>query len=87
MTREDVYKVIDGERAYQDSRWGSTKSSGREGAGERSIDEFILYIAGYANDAQQVASHFGDADEKLAVVRKLAGLCVACMEQHGCPPR
>jgi hypothetical protein len=87
ITREAVYSIIDGERNYQDSRWGTTASSGRPGAGERSIDEFILYISGYANDAVNVASHFGDPQKKLDAVRKVAALCVACMEQHGAPRR
>lgn len=92
MQREDVYKLVDGERDYQDSRWGGTLSSGRkptddQNGGDRSIDEFILYIKGYTDDAVQVASHFGDAAKKLDPIRKIAALCVACMEQHGAPSR
>ncbi len=92
MKREDVYRLVDGERDYQDSRWGSTLSSDREPVpgtqgGDRTIDEFALYIAGYSDDLIREASHFGGAENKLAIVRKLAGLCVACMEQHGAPQR
>lgn len=93
MNRTQVYKLIDGERDYQDSRWGATLSSDRvpvpqqSNGGDRSIDEFILYIKGYADDAVQVAAHFGDPNAKLDPVRKIAALCVACMEQHGAPER
>jgi len=87
MVRKDVYKVIDGERTYQDEKWGDTLSGGRPGNGERSVDEFVCYIAGYTNDMVKVASHFGDTQAKLDVMRKVAGLCVACFEQHGCPER
>ena len=85
--RAYVYKMIDTERTYQDSKWGKTKSGGQPGNGERSVDEFALYIAGYTNDLVQLASHYGGQDVKLAAMRKVAALCVACFEQHGCPPR
>lgn len=87
MNRQDVYKVIDGERDYQDKKWGNTLSGNRPGNGERSVDEFALYITGYTKDLVDIASHFGDDQQKLDVIRKVAGLCVACMEQHGAPER
>lgn len=92
MKREEVYEIIDGERDYQNSRWGKTLSGNRlpgpmQNGGDRSIDEFVTYIVGYADDLIHEASHFADSDKKLAIIRKIAGLCVACMEQHGVPPR
>ena len=92
MNRTDVYAVIDGERAYQDSRWGSTYSGDRPAdgimpGGHRTIDEFSLYIIGYANDLLIEGAHFAESEKKLAIIRKIAGLCVACMEQHGAPKR
>lgn len=86
-TRDEVYQAINTERSYQDSRWGDTLSGGRPGKGERSVDEFALYIIGYANDLLVNASHFGDQKDKLDIIRKIAGLGVACMEQHGAPKR
>jgi hypothetical protein len=85
--RQEVYAALDSERAYQDERWGSSRSSGHPGAGERTLDEFALYISGYADDLRKIASHVMDPQEKLAVVRKIGGLAVACMEQHGAPKR
>lgn len=87
IDRNDVYKAIDSERDYQQSKWGNTLSGGRPGNGDRSVDEFILYISGYSNDLVNLGSHFADTNEKLEFVRKVAGLCVACMEQHGAPHR
>jgi hypothetical protein len=87
MNRADVYKAIDGERDYQDAKWGNSLSSGIAGDGARSIDEFSLYIVGYAADAARLASHYADGQAKLAEIRKVAALCVACMEQHGVPSR
>ena len=87
ILRNEVYAAIDSERDYQDKRWGATASSGNPGAGERTIDEFALYISAYADDLKDIASHALDPDNKLAWVRKIAGLCVACLEQHGAPSR
>ena len=87
-SREEVYSAIDSERAYQDSKWGSSESSGKPGVGgARTIDEFALYIKGYAEDLAQIASHELDPKKKLDFIRKVAGLCVAAMEQHGAPHR
>jgi hypothetical protein len=87
IDRKEVYSAIDTERAYQDSKWGNTLSGNRPGNGERSVDEFALYIYGYANKLMQNASEFANTEEKLHIIRKVAGLCVACMEQHGAPKR
>lgn len=87
MKRSEVYSVIDSERDYQDELWGDTLSGNRPGNGERSIDEFAVYIDGYTDDLVWLASHFSDGNQKLDVIRKIAGLCVACMEQHGAPMR
>jgi len=86
-TREIVYATIDTERDYQDRVWGGKASSGNPGNGNRTVDEFALYIQGYANDLANIASHSDDLEEKLHFVRKVAGLAVACMEQHGALPR
>ena len=64
MKRSDIYKLIDGERDYQDSKWGNSASSGIAGDGSRSIDEFSLYILGYAQYAARLASHYADGTAK-----------------------
>lgn len=86
-TRQEVYKAIDSEMNYQQAKWGSSASSGNPGNGNRTIDEFVLYIRGYAEDLAKIASHELDPTKKLDFVRKVAGLCVATMEQHGAPTR
>jgi len=86
-SRDAVYRAIDSERDYQDDRWGDSLSGGRPGNGERSVDEFALYIIGYANDLLVNASHFGKQGDKLDIIRKITTLGVACMEQHGAPHR
>ena len=91
-TRQEVYSAIDSERDYQDAMWGDTLSGDREptedeDGGDRTVDEFSVYLIGYANDLLHNASHFSSTEDKLEIIRKLAGLSVACMEQHGAPRR
>lgn len=85
--RSLAYHAIDTERDYQEWRWGRTRSGGRQGEGQRSVDEFVAYIAGYTATLVQVAATSSNEEAKLEVMRKVAGLCVACFEQHGVPLR
>ena len=85
--REAAFTAIDSERDYQDARWGDSGSSGQPGNGERTIDEFALYIAAYTNKMVEQCGTFADPIAKLHTIRKVAGLAVACMEQHGAPLR
>lgn len=84
-TRQEVYAAIDSEREYQDARWNGTASGGRH-----SITEFLVYIKDYVEEALHIESREGvlTADPKaLNIVRKVAGLAVVTMEQHGAPMR
>jgi len=75
-----VYAVIDGERAYQESAWRTKYPSATP---EKGLADWLVYIKGYYNDAVMAASHNANYLDTLRVVRKLAALCVACMEQLG----
>lgn len=80
--RSDVYKTIDGERDYQDKRWGYNK--------ETSVAEYVLYMEDYIQKARHDLTRYSDpmgAEAALSTIRKIAGLCVACMEQHGIQER
>ena len=87
LVRFQAYRAVDSERDYQDKKWGKSLSANRPGNGERSVDEFVLYIAGYTQDLVNTASHSSNKEEILNIVRKIAGLAVHCMEQHGAPLR
>jgi hypothetical protein len=78
-SRAAVYAAIDSERDYQDQLWGV--------GGKHEIDAFATYIRRYSTILDQVATEPSGDTSKLDVVRKIAGLCVACMEQHGAPTR
>lgn len=82
--RKDVYIAIDSERDYQQKRWGGNP---HRQADDRTIDEYACYIQRYANVLIEVATTAETDVEKLHVVRKIAALCVACMERNGAPHR
>ena len=78
--REVVYAAIDSERDYQERRWNL----------HHEVAAFILFMEEYLGFARNVISTKGDpqaSDEALHQIRKVAGLAVACMEQHGAPLR
>ena len=78
LTRAEAYQLIDGERAYQTSRWGHHK----HGAGA-----FLTYLWNYYRVMEAVDSTVdadGPAhDAAKDAMRKFAALCVACMEENG----
>jgi hypothetical protein len=83
LTREEVYKIIDGERDYQDERWPHDRPE----VGSHNVATYILFMRGYINKAIQEAS-FGSRHEVcLPNFRKIAALAVRCMEGHGAAPR
>jgi len=94
VSRPEVYEAIDSERDYQ-NKWATTLSGNRPAhpgvpgmePGDRTVDEYALYIVGYADDLLHEGAHFSVTEKKLEIMRKIAGLCVACMEQHGAPKR
>lgn len=82
-SRKEVYDAIDGEREYQVARWNRP-------APDRTIDEWAMYFEVYSRELCDLAAHTNDDEsvpEKLAIVRKLTAMGVACMEQHGAPQR
>lgn len=82
-TRAEVYEAIDGERDYQDQRWGSGSCRG-----QHSTAEFLLFMEDYLAKARRIASTTADMDVAvLDVVRKVTALGVVCMEQNGAPKR
>ncbi len=77
LDREEVYKVIDGEINYQPPR-------------EASVAEWVLYIQDKSQEAGSYVSRHRDPEGSqmsLNAIRVLGAMCVACLEQHGSPPR
>ena len=84
MNRLDVYEIIDGERDYQEilknkNGWNSTHSLG----------EFLVLLDVYINKAKSTWCLENDKDAKKTkdIIRKIAALSVACMEENGSQAR
>jgi len=87
MKREDVYKLIDGEREYQDSRWNAeTTASG----GLHAPEEWIVYMEDYLNEAKHILSRENVQTaypKAMEIIRKVTAMGVAAMEQIDTAPR
>lgn len=85
MKREDVYKLIDQERDYQDTARKEQEKDTRSDS-EKSREAFLLFIENKLNAAKYAAYYLND-DEIQDNVRKIAALCVASIEAFGAPTR
>jgi hypothetical protein len=82
--REEVYEAIDGERAYQDSKWNPSTTS--TGGRHENILEWLVYMKNYVEEAIHVMSREQEPEASefaLHTTRKVAGLAVSAMEQCG----
>jgi hypothetical protein len=85
-TRAEVYAAIDGERNYQEWVW--RQRCAKRGVpytpdAETLVEDWLIFIKGHYNVAISQATHVAGGGDVLDTVRKLAGLCVACLEVHG----
>jgi hypothetical protein len=60
---------------------------GRFGENPHEIDAFATYVREYSRILDLTATGPNPPEAKLAVFRKIAAICVRCMEQHGAPER
>ena len=85
MKREDVYKLIDGERDYQDLVW---KENNVDSDHPLRIGEDLLLIEAYLRKAiDQWTVERRPEIQTMAIMRKIAGIAVRSMETNGAPPR
>ena len=83
-TRQEVFRAIDSERDYQDAQCLARYPTYR---GNHEVGAFLTMFRSYLLRAEEAwTSNDGDA-QALEVIRKLAGIAVNCMEQHGAPQR
>ena len=88
MKREDVYKLIDSERDYQDKKWnvGSTETAGKHAKPE----EWLVYIQDYLTEAIHIAARTAEPESSKLImnnIRKITTMGVAAMEQIETKPR
>lgn len=87
MKREDVYKLIDGEREYQDKRWNRETTVSE---GEHTPEAWLIYMEDYLNEAKHIISREATqtANPKaMEIIRKVTAMGVAAMEQIDTEPR
>lgn len=102
LTRVNVFKKLNHERLYQQSRWPTDVSSvaGEYGVCVTQLNDrdlpteecyhevgsWISLMNAYLRKAEN-AHAIADKQEALLIIRKVAALGVSCLEQHGCPDR
>lgn len=84
MNREQVYGVIDTERAYQER---DQKEKFWDHGGIPSVEAELLLVEEYVSKARTAWSNNPGNNEVLHVLRKIAGIIVRCGENHKLPPR
>jgi len=89
--RQAVYHAINTERDYQEAlikEYGPTRDS-EEFARGHTIDAYMGFMEDYLLELKHIrARGWGEGEKRgLDIVRKVAGLAVACMEDHGAPLR
>lgn len=79
LTRNEVYRIIDSERAYQDDKWLHDQPKG--------VAEYLVLLDDYLAEAKRAwTRNAGDA-AALEIMRKLGGIVVHCLEENGGPYR
>ena len=82
-TREEVYKAIDSERDYQDSRWNKETTTSEN---IHSFEDWIVYMEDYLTEAKYILSRNARqvAEPNVChIMRKVVAMGVNSLEQHG----
>jgi hypothetical protein len=82
VTRAEVYAAIDTEREYQD-KLGADRTDGSQ----HSVGDYTVMLNFYVQRLNNEWTMNPGTDEALKIMRKIAGIAVHCMEDHGAPHR
>jgi hypothetical protein len=74
MSRQDVFKLIDGERAYQNARWHDETA--------RTVSDERVLITVFLRKAQDAYAAFPGTLAAMDCIRKIAAIGVRCMEEN-----
>jgi hypothetical protein len=77
MERSQVYLVVDGERDYQDRKWGTIDQRPKQ------VGSWLTLMRAILTEAEMEWAHTNGDHTALDEIRKLAATTIACMEQHG----
>lgn len=86
-TRAEVYAAIDTEREYQDTIVETDPSRCSQTGPAHSVGDYLTMMATYLRKAQDDWTGTAGNDAALDQIRKIAGIAVHCMEDHGAPKR
>lgn len=81
-TRQNVYKAIDSEREYQNNLGPE-----RTNCHDHEVGEYITMLQFYQNELISAWTKNPGDEAALHSIRKIAGIAVRCMEDHGAPHR
>lgn len=84
-SRSNVYAAIDSERDYQANVIAEDKSIC--GTIPKSLGDYIVMLQAYMNRTHETWVSTPGNEATLHFIRKIAGIAVKCMEQHGAPTR
>ena len=84
MERVKVYELIDGERDYQDSLDATRKEPSET---PHTVGDYITMLHHYMRKLDEAWTVHAGTEHALDVMRKIGGISVHCMEDHGAPPR
>ena len=91
VKRTEVYAAIDSERDYQMQTWPTSLDPGEDEPKDNphTVGEDILLMEEYIERARKAWTEVYDSSdmEALHMIRKVAGIAVRCMENHGAPKR
>jgi hypothetical protein len=86
-SRVNVYVAIDSERAYQDQIVETDPTRHDASLPEHSVGDYLTMLATYVRKAQDAWTLNAGVGKSLHEIRKIAGIAVHCMEDHGAPLR
>lgn len=87
MERPEIFELINGERDYQDKLALARDWTEEERKPAQSVGDFLTLLDVYVQRAQVAYADKAGDIPALDVIRKIAGIAVYCMEEHGAPPR
>jgi hypothetical protein len=76
-SREEIYRIIDKERDYQDERWADFDDANNSHA------DWLIYIEVHLSKAKAALYNSHDLEKYSNAMRAIAALAVACGERHG----
>lgn len=76
--RRNAFAAISSERDYQDTKWVGHRHE---------VGAYLTMLRTYLHEAEEAWTRSSGDEEALKGIRKIGGIAVACMEEHGAPMR